>query len=364
MNMNFFRAISLFALFGATTTSMADPVVNSASGSATPGSTVTIGGSGFGATGPRIVMFDDFERGTAGQTIGLTAPIGNWTTSASTPIFSSTARSGRSSFLVYDGSGGEMRQLRVALEGDQTEVFFSYWVRVPDGTFYPGQNVTGPRMYSSDSSWKHAWLLDDSSGYSDTSKFDMWFPAHSGRGAHNISSNDSYTLGYPGSDWWSWSSWMRISVWARSGSPTGFFQTVSSEKGLDTMNFGSKSVFGAAASDHFNQLNFPGWIRTGTTDSRIVPVYDDIYVAVGRGAVARVELADASTYAQSKNISVIPVTQWQSGSITARVPQGGVGAGSSWYVYVTDADGRTNANGYRLASCTSCPSAPTNVDAN
>jgi len=360
MNSNALRNLSAIATVAlATTGVIAAPSVSSVSGSVSPGATMTISGSGFGSAGPNIVMFDDFERGSIGQAIPLSAPVGQWTTSAQTPILSSTARSGRSSFLVYDGAAGDMRQLRVTF-GDQTEVYFSYWVRVPDGTFYPGREVTAPRMFSTDSSWKFAWLLDDSDGYSDTTKFDMWFPAHAGNGSHNISSNDYYSIGWM-SNWWSWSSWMRVSVWARNGNPTGFLQTLSQEKGLSTTSFGGKSVFGADASNSFNQLNFPGWIRTGTTDSRIAPVYDDIYVAVGRGAAARVELADNAQYSAARNISLVPVTDWQSGRITVKIPDGGVGSASNWYVFVTDADGQTNATGYRLGACTDCPNPPTGV---
>ena len=90
-------------------------------------------------------------------------------------------------------------------------------------------------------------------------------------------------------------------------------------------------------------------------------MHDDVYVAVGRGAVARVELADAPTYAQAHNISVVPVTSWSAGQITAKVPPAGVGSASAWYVYVTDADGNTNSSGFPLSG--KAPNPPTNVTA-
>lgn len=354
----------LAALMLTAAPSYSDPVISSASGAPTAGSTITVNGSGFGATGPKIVMFDDFEGGSAGQSVDLNAPVGQWNESKGAS-YSSAARTGKTGFSVYDGSRGVQRQLRVDLQGDQTEVFFSFWVRVPDGTHFPGRDVTGPGMFSSDSSWKYAWLLDDSDGYSDTSKFDMWFPAHAGRGSHNIASNDAYLLMSAGNAWWSWSSWMRMSFWVRgtSGSPTtGFFQTVSKEKGLDLLSFGSKTIFGAnGSSSRFNVINFPGWLRTMDGGApKVQPAYDDIYVAVGRGAVARVEIGDAASYGSSKNLSILPVSSWESGRVTAKVPSAGVGTATSWYLYVTDADGKTNQTGYPL-ECKGCPLPPTNL---
>ncbi|WP_129645569.1 hypothetical protein [Peristeroidobacter agariperforans] len=257
--------------------------------------------------------------------------------------------------------------MTASLGGDQTEVFYSFWVRIPDGGFFPGRDVTGPKMFSSDSSWKFTWLMDGSDAYN-SDGFDMCFPTHTGRGSFQVAGND-YNFLSLGNDWWSWNSWMRVSVWVRGGSSlptssssTGFFQTVSQEKGLDTKEFGVEKIFqGGGISSKFSVINIPGWIRTGITDSRIKPVHDDIYIATGKGAVARVEVADAATYAQAKTISILPVTSWSDGKIVAKVPQAGVGSASTWYVYVTDAEGRMNSQGIPLNSKVTLPSPPTNV---
>jgi hypothetical protein len=331
--------------------------------------TITIEGSGFGSTGPKIVLFDDFERGSAGSSISMQAPIGSWSgigNSKNPPVISSDARTGKGGFLAYDSSAGAARQLRLSLGGDQTEVFYSFWVRIPDGSYFPGRGVTGPKQFSTDSSWKLSWLMDGYDGHG-TSGFDMCFPTHIGNGNMTIAGND-YKFTSVGNSWWSWNSWMRISVWVRGGASlaqagggtTGFFQTLSQEKGLNTQSFGTAQIFqDPSVTDKFSVLNIPGWIRSGITDSRIRPVHDDIYVATGRGAVARVEIGDAPTYSQVRNLSIIPTTSWSSGKITARVPQAGVGSGSAWYVYVTDADGNTNASGFPLSG--KAPNPPTSL---
>lgn len=358
----FLCLIGLLFSFGST---QADPVITSAGGAISGNSTITISGSGFGSTGPKIVLFDDFEGGTAGQPIDLKAPVGSWSGVGGTaPVYSADARTGTGGFLAYDSGAGSSRMFRLNLGGDQTEVFYSFWVRIPDGSNFPGRDVTGPKMFSSDSSWKFSWLMDGSDGYN-SSAFDMCFPTHTGGGNIMIAGND-YNLISVGNSWWSWSSWMRISVWVRGGTSllsstanSGFFQTVSQEKGLSVKNFGATSIFQTLSANKFSVINMPGWIRAGITDSRVRPVHDDVYVAVGRGAVARVEIADAPTYSQARNVSIVPVTSWQSAQITAKVPQAGVGSGSKWYLYVTDADGRTNTSGFPLSG--NAPNAPTSV---
>ena len=74
--------------------------------------------------------------------------------------------------------------------------------------------------------------------------------------------------------------------------------------------------------------------------------YDDVYVATGDGARARVEMGNASTYSASTNLALITPTAWGDTSITATVRQGQFDAEDSAYLYVVHADGTVNATGY------------------
>ena len=133
------RSLCIIGLSAACVGVQAAPAINSASGTASGGSTISVSGSGFGSSGPNIVLFDDFEGGTAGQPIDMAAVDGRWSgTGGSTPVDSSQARTGRTGFLGYDTSDGHNRQLRLSLGGDQTEIFYSFWVRIPDYTAFPG----------------------------------------------------------------------------------------------------------------------------------------------------------------------------------------------------------------------------------
>jgi hypothetical protein len=92
------------------------------------------------------------------------------------------------------------------------------------------------------------------------------------------------------------------------------------------------------------------------------PTFDDVYVAIGTGAQARVEIGDAATYATSKNLSMATVTSWGDTSITATVRQGSFSNLNNAYLYVIDANGSVNQNGYLLSGAdTLAPAAPTNL---
>jgi hypothetical protein len=319
------------------------PSISSTSGSLNPGGTLTVTGSGFGSTGPKVLMFDDFERGSNGSPISFDAPIGQWDKANNTPVYTTTARSGRLGFLVYNTEQSLERQLQLDLGGNQSEIFISYWVRVPDGTM----------------------LMDTAQGHSDPAKYDMCIPTHIGRGVMYIAGND-FNFMQVGNSWWSWKSWMRVSTWYRNhSSNSGFFQVVSQEKGYSRLNFGSTSIFQGDTSRVFNRLNVPGWVRWGS-DPNTRPAYDDVYVAVGRGAVARVELSDSSSYASSKSLVILPSTQWSDGRITASIPSGGTGLSGTVYLYVTDADGNTNQTGYRvnLTATSAIPKPPGSLTIN
>ena len=60
---------------------MAQPAVSGVQGTVANGQTITVTGSAFGATGPNVVLFDDFEKGTSGKAIlsgAGSAQTGQW----------------------------------------------------------------------------------------------------------------------------------------------------------------------------------------------------------------------------------------------------------------------------------------------
>ncbi len=339
----------------------AAPTISGSSGNATVKGTINVSGSGFGP-GPNVVLYDDFESGGAvGNLVSLTgAPVGNWTESVGDlPIYDSVARSGSKSMRTY--RDGRATILKKDFPNLATEVYFSFWVRVPSGTPFPGDSG-GVNKFSSDSSWKFAWLIDTSY---DGSSSDLCMPTHVGGGSFQLAGNDFRLTYLPkGNEWWSWSNWMRMSVWLRAdpSNPTGpgryFWHVTSADRGQTRFD-GTDPVFDkdGPSQKGFRYINLPGWIRTEGSSR---PVYDDIYIASGANAQARIEIGDASTYAASKHLTLLVPKSWSATSISAELPVGALPSSGTAYLYVTDKDGNVNAQGYRLAGGVA-PNPPTAV---
>src|SRR5690606_41572940 len=106
----------------------------------------------------------------------------------------------------------------------------------------------------------------------------------------------------------------------------------------------------------YKRLDVPGWIRS-LNDKNTNIVYDDIYLAYGKGAAARVEIGDAATYSKSKMLEVLSPKTWGSSKIEAKAVSS-LEARSKYYVYFTDKEGNTNQEGIPLAAGIAPPVAP------
>ena|GEM_PF-6087878 len=78
------------------------------------------------------------------------------------------------------------------------------------------------------------------------------------------------------------------------------------------------------------------------------PRFDDVYLATGPYAQARVEICNHSTYTTSTNCSIATVTLWSDTEITATLRQGSFANGEQAYLYVFDANGNVNSDGYPI----------------
>jgi len=334
---------------------LAQPFVSSVDTSQLGSGKLTVSGNSFGP-GPSVDLFERFESSTAqaGDTIPITSPdIGGWDPISKVSVYSAQPHSGKLSAKMQNNP-----QFRLVFKQGIQEVFMSYWVRVPNGTLFPG--ATSPGVFSTNSSWKFAWLIDLDHGGNSS---DVCLPTHIGSGDFYLAGNDFNLSGTKlGSSWWSWNSWMRISVWLRANptDPTAsgevLFQTVSEENGV-AENWMSRRVFDADGPTlkEYKYLNIPGWIRSSA------PLYDDIYVASGANSLAHVELTDSANYNQSHIVAVQPSTSWSSGKISVDVNQGGFSSLNNVYLFVWDKDGNRNATGYPLSAGTAPPMYPANI---
>lgn len=342
---------------------LAAPDVSNSIGTISDGQSITISGSGFGSTGPNVVLFDNFT-GTSGDVIPLTgAQVGAW-----------TARGGYNATYEADGTNTaalfvnalEQRQLVTTFSG-VTNVFVSYKVKIPTGYHFP--NSSAPGAFCPDSCWKLAWLMDNGQSTDD----DFCTPTHSWDDEWSISGNDAgitYPLGTVnkpkvGNDvgsgrWFSFSGWNRMSTWIKGGAnpitDLGkiWFQAVNSEYGNRSYYF-DRYVFDGDdetlddAIQEIDTFKIPGWYRVAGAnsayDSMTRAIYDDVYLATGANAAARVEIGNASTYSACTRLAIATPTNWSATSIVATVRSGDFSSGEYVYLFVVDAD-NTPSVGY------------------
>lgn len=336
-----------------------EPLISDVSGVARDGKKITITGSGFGSLGPIIVLFENFKRGTDGELITLDAPVGNWSgvQDYHAPYYGTDSEGNVTGYLIRNNSVGRI----YAKFADVQEIFISYRVMIPQGDHFP--NSGAPNTFPAGSQWKLTWLMDGDRGASGND--DLVIPT--GNGTYfSIAGNDNAfqsATGRPGSsdNWFSFAGWNRFSVYMSGGAipdvdpGTTWSQGMSEEFGQHVFTSEKKLFDGDDSPDGYkfeddaisrwNRLNVPGWHRGGDDDAGAM--YDDMYIATGPHARARIEIGNDPSYAKSTELAIATPISWADGSVTAKIRSGSFRAGETVYVFVIDEDGNASA-GYPL----------------
>ncbi len=339
-----------------------NPQINNVTGTILDGQQITITGSNFGANGPNIVLFDDFKRGTDGEDITLNATIGTWNVRNHLPTYGEDSQNNIAGRFIGDG-GGRL----IADFSDVQEIFISYRVLIPIGNHFP--NSGAPNTFPSGSQWKIVWLMDGDRGAAGND--DLVLPTWGNGTYFSIAGNDNaYQLqtGRPSNDtnWFSFLDWNRYSVYMKGGTipdvdpGTVWAQGMSEEFGqkifgsIDRRLFDGDDTpdgyqFEDDAISRWNRLNVPGWHRGG--DDNAAAMYDDIYIATGDFAQARIEIGNKPIYANCNILAIATPTSWQGNVITTTVRQGTFQKGETIYLFVIDKDGNIS-DGYLLETGT------------
>lgn len=286
---------------------------------------IIISGSGFGA-GPNIIVADDFDNQTAGAAVDLKkAIIGQWERSSSYPELPIIVNN-------EDGKAIEVRnkqntgtasiaQIETILPAATNSVFVSYSVMVPEGSFFSGasEDYKFPDM----SSWKFTWITDTPLGIASQTKFNICTPTHAGKGAFLLAGN-SVNHGYVGvSGAWSWhtKNYMSFGIRANETLVRGigslYFQ-LSGKKNSTLVFQKDTQIFPDSNTTSFDRVKFPGWFGNGD-QSKFNAYYDDLYVAAGKNAFARVELSNGALLEESTVNVTLPVVSWTDTTIVAKV---------------------------------------------
>lgn len=339
-----------------TTVAAQTPKINNVSGMVSDGKTIVITGSNFGPNGPNVVLFDDFKRGTDGANITLAAAIGNWTVRNHLPTYGRDRHNNIAGRFIGDG-GGRL----IAEFADVQEIFISYRVVIPPGKHFP--NSGAPNTFPPGSQWKLIWLMDGDRGAAGND--DLVLPTWGNGTYFSIAGNDNafqLPTGRASGDtrWFSFLDWNRYSVYLKGGAipdvdpGTVWAQGMSEEFGQRIFESTDKRLFDGDdtldgyqfeddAISRWNRLNVPGWHRGGDDDA--AAMYDDIYIATGDHAQARIEIGSHATYENSTILAIGTPTTWQDNSITTTVRQGSFQVGERAYLFIIDKDGNVS-DGY------------------
>ena len=320
------------------------PAIDTATGTFSNGGSITITGTGFGASGPNVVLFDSFENGTTGSNISTTsnsADIGNWnelgnpSQTYSSDYAKAGAKSMKINWSISYGAGPKLQYTNV----QNSDILISWWQYMPTNRDIPGTNGEG-------ANWKLFWIGDETDDWPWGSDIASQFLSSDLTSATFPAAVDD--LGLPsryGNEYepdayydtlFSKGVWMRTMVALRNSSSgsTMWQQEINGASQSTEIRYNKIT---AHTDDPWNVLTLPGF---GRQDNNAVAYFDDVYVATGAGARARVEIGNASTYTACTNLAIITPTLWSDTSITATVRSGSFSSGTA-YLYVTDLSGVT-----------------------
>lgn len=349
--------VALLGVVVAGSVAHAVPTISGVSGQVGFGEQITISGSNFGA-GPNVILFDDFASGTAGQVHTKQAVVGTWATTKGI-IFSDPKLSNGQGMRVV-GSPGQLTSVVTFPTTDK--VFISFAGYVPDGYKFP--SAAEEQKFPTVSALKAAWLMYDSDGYNKSTKPDHVLTAWTGGTFYTVASNDSggpSQFDMNGDVAWQWDTPSRWSFWAKGNGTSrvgsdGFFMATNGSRRVYRSYKDYKPWFTTTHTvKAWNRVNFVGYVRSATSfaDGNNF-VLDDIYVATGDSAQARVEIGNAPTYSQCTKLTFVTTgaagDNWSSSSITATIRQGAFSQSelANAYLYVIGADGSVNLQGWSL----------------
>jgi hypothetical protein len=266
------------------------------------------------------------------------------------PRYGDTYKVSGSNAFKADFTVDSAQQAFLDLPAGTTEIFYSWWQFVPAGHNYPGEGSVDTL------NWKVIWLLGDDSFGGGTADDDLFLAfLGSGTGPDAVLGGNCsvYTEGGVWPEVHSVKGeWKRLWVWDRGTTDASGAVRIWELRPdgvrllIDQANVPTLPTGCGAAPHQWEHVAFNGYGRLtpGPADAYL----DDFYVAVGPQAQARVEIGDASTYAASTNVTITTPTAWTDGSITTTIRQGAFRAGEPAYLYVFDAAGNVNAEGFPI----------------
>jgi len=296
--------------------------------------------------GPDIHVYDRMERpdAGAGDVPRRVATRGKWDDYSGFPALRSNSHSGEFSARIQNQNSGHKFTTTFP---ETTEVFLSYCVKIPDGKAMVG--CEEPGEFPESSVWKMAWLYNEDIGVRDDDVdicLPSWTPTLS-IGGNNLSPDvgiqDNKTP-----DWWLFGEWMRFSFWLECGPDpaedpgTIRFQVVSEGQATQVVADGTDAIMEDGQPPYtWKTLDIPGWSQNkNVSGDNVEALYDDIYLATGDDANARVELSDSASYGDSTRIQLCDIRSWSSNRVSATLRKGSLDSVENAAIHLTTAGER------------------------
>jgi hypothetical protein len=317
----------------------AAPQIIGATGTATHGASMTVTGAGFGTGDTTPLTWDDFEAGTVGQNLSNSPKVGTWSLNSSpTPQYGTTYRhSGtKASYGSKTASGGDIftSVLVPNSSGSLTDRYYyaSWWG-------YWHANCSNRGQVKLIQFWGTYQQNDYSPGF-----------------FHGGGSSTYIALENAGMTHMEWTDNANSDEWSQ-------YQLVLKQSDINVPNGVIQIYLNGALI--YNKVNIITHDRAGSYWQKLIPhegmtnqsgcsgdrffALDDIYM---NNSWARVVLGNASTYAASTKLEIQPVDWtnpvWSSTNINIKANTGSYTSGQTAYLYVIDAAGAVNANGFAL----------------
>jgi hypothetical protein len=329
---NFVYALALVLITASWTD--AAPVLISISGNFSEGSTAIVTGSGFGTKSPAApVKWDNFNSGSNGSRLN----------SSTWPV--QTAQGG-STYPTYNNSvlrAGDTMSCKVAIQSPQYNCSFGY-------------DTTGKQKW-----YISYWRRDTETGSTDNYKhFRIYGDGVSGElpeayyteltaGSAVFGVTDENLSTAPMNQWISQgakNTWIREEFYFDMG--TRGQTNGKAAMWVNGQEWVNKSFASAALlSGYTGELTSPRighYFRTslgGGLTSYLSEAYID-------NTQARVEIGDSASWNNCNHREIQIPSAWSTNSITIRVNQGSFEAGQTAYLFVVDASGAVNSQGYQI----------------
>lgn len=325
---------------------------------------VVINGGQFGDA-PNVQIFDNFDHPDAegGKKVDYKQAFDNhWMlkgdpTLSPRPLYDPLAYSGNYSALFYsyiDGIKQLHTHMKLKLREPAADAFVAYATRTKPATSYPGRNhySTGNAAdFPIGSSWKYTWLYDqDVKGNSS----DICAVTYVGYGNVYLAGNDFNVATLPKIyNWWDKNDWNHISVHLNAN------EQFPTDAGAATVSIANQAfghqlfayevpIFDNDGPEEkvFRNFTIPGWIRASDRTSAVV--YDDIYLATGPNAAARVVFTNHSFYSLSNKVAIQRVMNWTDKQVVMFMDFTVFDEADDVYMHIFDGQGIAMNNGLNV----------------